>query len=83
MTLLTPIGADRIRDGGGGADIGPMAAFGVPQLGLEVEGSRYFDYHHTHADTFDKVDREEILLCEAALAVMAYAIADLPHRLGE
>src|SRR6185436_2722103 len=37
ISLLAPIGAARRRDGGGGADIGPMAAGGVPQIGLEVD----------------------------------------------
>ncbi len=80
--LLRPLGADRLRDGGGGADIGAMGAFGVPLLGLDVEGSRYFDVHHTWADTFDKIDRDELLACEAVLAATAYVLADMPERLA-
>ena len=74
VTLLDPIGAGRLGEGGGGADVGPMQAFGVPVLGLDVEGSRYFDYHHTHADTFDKIDRKEILSCEAAFCRQGLAV---------
>ncbi len=83
MTLFDTIGAGRLRDGGGGADIGAMAAFGVPMLGLDVEGSRYFDIHHTHADTFDKVDRDDLLHVEAVLAATAFVLADMPDRLGD
>jgi len=81
--LLERHGVGRLRAGGGGADIGAMKAFGVPLLGLQVEGSRYFDYHHTHADTLDKVDPGEIDLCSATLAAMAYVLADMPDRLSD
>lgn len=81
--LLAPIQATRAHTGGGGADIGPMGPAGVPLLSLDVEGSRYFDYHHTHADTFDKVDPKDLTHCVAAMAVMAYVLADMPGRLGD
>ncbi len=83
VTLLEGIGAGRTEAGGhGGADIGPLARAGVPALGLWVEGSRYFDYHHTNADTLDKVDPEHIKKNVAAVAVMAYVVADMPARFG-
>ncbi len=66
---------------GGGADIGPLMEEGVPGLGLSVDGSRYFWYHHTDADTIDKLDPREMSLCVAAMAVMAYVVADMPERL--
>ena len=80
--LLEPIGAARISKGGGGADIGPIMREGVPGAGLDVEGSRYFHYHHTPADTVDKVDPKDLKLCTAAIAVMAYLVADVPERLA-
>ena len=83
LSLLEPIGASRRKDGGGGADIGPMAAYGVPQISLDVEGSRYFDYHHTEADTLDKVSKEDLDLCTAALATVVYVLADMPESLRE
>jgi hypothetical protein len=83
VTLLEPVGPIRADSGGGGADIGPMGPAGVPTLGHEVDMSRYFDYHHTNADTLDKVDPEELSKNVAALAVMAYVLADMPGRLGE
>lgn len=79
--LLEPIGSGEIVRGGGGADIGPLMREGVPGMGLRVDGSRYFWYHHTHADTIDKLDPHEVALSVATLAVMAYTVADLPERL--
>lgn len=79
--LLDRIEAGRITRGGGGADIGPIMERGVPGMGLVVEGERYFWYHHTAADTLDKLDPREFALCTAAMAVMAYVIADLPQTL--
>jgi carboxypeptidase Q len=63
------------------ADIGPLVEEGVPGIGLDVDGSRYFWYHHSDGDTLDKLDPGEVARCVAALAVMAYVIADLPERL--
>ena len=80
-TLLQRIGAGNIVRGGGGADIGPIMALGVPGMGLNVDGTRYFWYHHTDADTIDKLDAREFNECVAALAVLAFVIADLPERL--
>jgi carboxypeptidase Q len=80
-TLLGPIGAGSITRGGGGADIGPIMALGVPGMGLIVDGSRYFWYHHTEADTIDKLDPREMALCVAAMAIMAYVAADMPEPL--
>jgi carboxypeptidase Q len=80
-SLLAPIGADTITRPGGGADIGPIMQLGVPGMGLAVDGTRYFWYHHTDADTIDKLDPAEVAKCVAALAVMAYVVADLPDPL--
>lgn len=80
-SLLTPIGAGRIGASGGGADIGPIMATGVPGMGLEVDGSRYFWFHHTDADTPDKLDKAEVQRCVAAMAIMAYIAADVEQSL--
>ncbi len=79
--LLQRIGAGTIQRGGGGADIGPIMASGVPGMGLNVDGTRYFWYHHTDADTVDKLDPREVAQCVAAMAIMAYVVADMPDRL--
>jgi carboxypeptidase Q len=82
-TLLDGIGASKIGPVGGGADIGPSVETArIPALSLEVDGP-YFAIHHTEADTVDKIDPLELAKCAAAVAVMTYVIADLPHRLGE
>jgi carboxypeptidase Q len=80
-TLLEPIGAGEMVQGGGGADIGPIMERGVPGMGLRVDGERYFLYHHTDADTVDKLDPHEVALCTAAMAIVAYVVADLPEPL--
>ena len=81
--LLEPIGADTIREGGGGADIAPLMHDGVPGLGLLTVEQNYFDWHHTRTDTVDKIDPQEFRQCIAAMAVMSYVLADMPERLGE
>jgi len=82
LSLLESIGATNASAGGGGADIGPMKPAGVPMLGHRVDGEHYFDYHHTHADTLDKVDPDDMSKNAAAMAVVAYILADMPGRLG-
>ena len=83
-SLLAGIAADQISLGGGGADISPsMQEAHVPGMSLEVDGAKYFLIHHTPADTIDKIDPVEMAKCAAAVAVMAYVVADLPQRLGE
>lgn len=77
--LLAPlcvIGAAGAFSGGGGADIGPLKEMGVPQIGLWVDSDRYFDYHHTAADTLDKVDPRELSENVAAMAWAAWALAE-------
>jgi carboxypeptidase Q len=74
---LSAIGATSIKEGGdGGVDISRMRAAGVPMLGLRADMSGYFDWHHSRADTLDKIDRESLADDVVALAVMAYALAE-------
>ena len=80
--LLSGIGSDRIAADGGGADIGPLTREGVAGASLDVDGTHYFDIHHTPADTLDKVNPRELALCVATMAVMAYTVADLPEPLN-
>jgi carboxypeptidase Q len=63
------------------ADIAPLVERGVPGMGLDVERSKYFWFHHSQGDTLDKLDPAELARCVAALAVMAYVVADLPDAL--
>ncbi|MEX0722929.1 MAG: M28 family metallopeptidase [Gracilimonas sp.] len=78
---LTSIESGEVTKGGGGADIGPLMQDGVPGMGLVVDGSRYFWYHHTASDTMDKLDKEDFNECVATMAVFAYAVADIKERL--
>lgn len=79
VKLLAAIGADRIAENGGGADIGPIMREGVVGGSFDVEGSHYFDIHHTAADTLDKIDPKDLALCVATVAVVAYTVADAPQ----
>ena len=79
--LMKPIGANTISEGGRAADVAPLNDEGVPVMSLKVEGSKYFWYHHTDADTFDKIDFNEFNRCIAAMAIMAYVVADLDEPL--
>jgi len=81
--LLEPIEAGAIRHGGGGSDIAPLMVAGVPGFGMATVGTHYFDWHHTEADTFDKINPRDFKLCSASLAVMSYVLADMPERLSE
>ena len=83
LRLLQPMGATRVDQGWSGADISPMKHAGFVLMGLRVEGSKYFNYHHSRADTLDKVDPNELSACVAAMAVVSYILADMPERLGE
>ncbi len=81
-TLLRGIEADDIRPGGGGADIGPsVEAASIPAMS-PIVGGDYFLVHHTPADTVDKIDPMDMARNAAAIAVMAYVVADMPERLG-
>ena len=79
--LLEGIDAGEIQRGGGGADIGPLMRDGVPGLALRTVGEHYFDWHHTHGDTLDKVDLQDFRKAIALLGVMGYVLADAPERL--
>jgi carboxypeptidase Q len=81
--LLAGIRADRITADGGGADIGPIMKEGVVGAHLDVDGTHYFDIHHTHADTLDKINPQDLAFCVATMAVMAYTVADMPQPLSK
>ena len=82
--LLQPVnatGVQRVPESPA-ADITPLAEHGVPTMELDVDSSRYFWYHHSEGDTLDKLDPGEMARCVAAMAVMAYVVADLPSGLA-
>jgi carboxypeptidase Q len=83
MKSLAPMGASILehREGAGGSDIEFMDALGVPTLAPIVDTRTYFDYHHSPADTLDKIEPENIRRQVAVLAMMAYFLAETPDAL--
>jgi len=81
--VLQSFGANLIEltDRSPGADIAPLAKAGVPTLGILQDARTYFNYHHTAADTLDKIVPQELRENAAAMAVMGYALADMPEPL--
>ena len=69
--------------GGGGADIAPLMAEGVPGVGFVTDAESYFWVHHTAADTVDKLDPADLARCVAAVAVFAYVVAEMPEGLPQ
>ncbi len=76
LKLTKRVGASTLVEGEGGADTGPLRNNGVPVLELVVDTSKYFWYHHTEADTPDKLDPKELNDCAFAMAVMAWGMAN-------
>ena len=83
LDVLQSIGANLLRQSTypPGADIAAMSDKGIPALGIMQDGRTYFDYHHTAADTLDKVVPSELRENAAAMAVMGYALANMKDTL--
>jgi carboxypeptidase Q len=81
-SVLAPIGATIVEATEyAGADINAMARHGVPVFGLMQDERTYFNYHHTAADTLDKIVPQELAENAAAMAVLGFALADMPQPL--
>ena len=74
MPLLEPYGLHNLTKGGSGADISPLKSQKGLLIGLRPDSQRYFDYHHTAIDTFDKVSKRELELGAAAMTSLVYLI---------
>ncbi len=61
---------------GGGTDIGFLREINTVLFGLEVDGQRYFDYHHTANDVFENVNKRELEMGAASLAMLAWLISE-------
>ncbi len=90
LTMLAPLSAILQSSGAGvmrqsanseGADISPLDAAGVPTFAPIQDNRTYFNYHHTAADTVDKIVPRELAENAAVVALLAYTIASLPERL--
>jgi Zn-dependent M28 family amino/carboxypeptidase len=68
-----------------GPDLIPLNVRGMPAFSPIQDTRKYFDYHHSAADTLDKVDPQELRENAAVVSVLAYSLAtmtqDLPHKL--
>jgi len=75
--LLAPYHADGLVEGHGGTDIEPLTAAVRPLalFGYDGDSQRYFDLHHTAADTFEQVHRRELELGGAAMASLLYLLS--------
>jgi hypothetical protein len=72
--LLEPYGLSDFTQEGGGADIGPLGRMNVALIGFLPDSQRYFDYHHTPQDTFDKVNKRELEMGAASMAALTYLL---------
>jgi Zn-dependent M28 family amino/carboxypeptidase len=72
--LFEPYLVNSIKKGGGGADLSNLKKNGVPCIGFEPDGQRYFDIHHTAQDTFDKVNKRELEMSAAAIGSLIYLL---------
>jgi hypothetical protein len=74
--LFEPYGLTGIRQGESGTDIQPLKPLGTTLIGYVPDSQRYFDYHHTSIDTFDKVNKRELELGAAAMASLVYLLSE-------
>ncbi len=88
LALLRPVadvlasqGAAVIQAGGGGSDIGPLMQKGVVGFSPVQDVRTYFHYHHTAADTLDKVNPQFLRENCSVITVLAYALAVVPQDL--
>jgi hypothetical protein len=82
VSLLQPAGVELGVEGGAGADTGTLKVAGVPMFMFRQDVTRYFDYHHSANDTFDKINPEGLDKNVAAVAVFAYCAASAPELLA-
>jgi hypothetical protein len=73
--LFQRVGLFWIRPGGGGVDIGPLAASGTVLMSLVPDSQRYFEVHHSGMDILEKVNSRELELGASAMALMAWLLA--------
>jgi hypothetical protein len=74
--IFEPLQLDRFRAGGGGTDVAPLTAKGVPGFEIIVDTQRYFDYHHSDNDVLGEVHPRELELGAIAMALFSYTMAE-------
>lgn len=75
-------GAFRREDVIGSGDLHDLETSGVPSFEPWIDSANYFNYHHTTADTFDKVDPENLRRHVAVMATTAWFLANMDQALG-
>ncbi|HEV2621100.1 MAG TPA: M20/M25/M40 family metallo-hydrolase [Frateuria sp.] len=82
--VLAPVGVayDAKRPGGGGSDLSQMHGKGMAALSLTQDGTDYFDWHHTAADTLDKIDPKDMAQNVAVYAAFSYMAAQADGDFG-
>jgi hypothetical protein len=71
----------QLSEGAGGADVAPLTKQGVPGFSPIQDSRTYFHYHHSAADTLDKIVPRELAENAAVVAVLAYALTNLERPL--
>jgi hypothetical protein len=74
--LFEEYGVWSFNQSGGGADIGPLKELKTTLFGLEVDGQKYFNYHHTANDVFENVNKRELELGAASMAMLIWIISE-------
>ena len=72
--LLYPYGIYSLEKGGSGVDVGKLKPLGTALIALVTDSQRYFDYHHSPNDTFDKINQRELQLGSFSIAALVYLI---------
>jgi Zn-dependent M28 family amino/carboxypeptidase len=89
LNLLQPLSIILQSQGAGvtrmveetGTDVAPLGEAGVPTFSPIQDARTYFNYHHTAADTLDKVNPKELQENCAVVAALAYTLANMPQTL--
>jgi len=76
VQLLKQYGILEITKGWGGVDISPLKKEGAVLIGYTCDSQRYFDYHHSEIDTFDKVNKRELELGTGCIASLIWLISE-------
>ncbi|MFH1809221.1 MAG: M20/M25/M40 family metallo-hydrolase [Pseudomonadota bacterium] len=77
---LSSLGAAQVDEGFGGVDLLPLRDVRVLNIGLESDAARYFELHHSAADTLDTIDPQVLQQQVAALAVLTWQLAEDPRE---
>lgn len=84
QAALQPMGAGAFHreDFMGSGDLGAIERAGVPVFEPLIDTSSYFHYHHTPADTLDKVDKQELRRHVAVMAATSWFLANMDQPIG-